>query len=269
MASLPRIDKAKFGPWAIVTGASSGIGKEFAKQIASSGINVVLVARRLELLETFGQELVQAFNVQYRAIGLDLMDENFIETLEDATHDLDLGLVVSCFGVPLMGEFLTHTRHDLIQSVQLKVIAHLSLAHHFGSRLAQHGHGGLLLVSSIGGLQGIPHVASTAAAEAYVLSLGEALHIEFKKHGVNVTVLLPGPTDTPAIIKQGISADDMPMKPMSTQQCVSEGLTALNANRATHVAGRMNRMMARLMPRAVATRIMGNMMNQLIIGKGQ
>jgi len=262
------IDRDKFGPWVLVTGASSGIGEEFARQLAANGLNLVLVARRLQLLEQLGQELEQTHNIRYRAVGLDLTNENFLETLDEATRDLDIGLVISNAGEPLPGQFLTVGRDELLHGVRLKVIAHLSLAHHFGRRLAKRGRGGLLLVSSIGGLQGVPHVANNAATEAYVLSLGEALHIEFQKLGVNVTVLMPGPTNTPGIAKQGVSPDQMPMKPMSPQQVVSEGLAALNGNRATHITGRMNRWMAALMPRAMATRVMGNMMEKLFTGKG-
>lgn len=265
---MTSIDRDKFGPWALVTGASSGIGEEFARQLAENGLNLVLVARRLHLLEKLGRELEQAYNIQYRAVGLDLTGDHFLETLEQQTHDLDLGLVISNAGEPIPGKFLTIERGELLHSVRLKVIVHLSLAHHFGRRLAKRGRGGLLLVSSIGGLQGVPHVANNAATEAYVLSLGEALHVEFQKLGVNVTVLLPGPTDTPGIARQGVSPDDMPMKPMPPQQVVAEGLAALNGNRATHIAGWMNRWMAALVPRAIATRMMGNMMEKLFAGKG-
>jgi uncharacterized protein len=267
MTHLTYVDRDKFGPWALVTGASSGIGEEFARQLAASGLNLILVARRLPLLEQLGHTLKQKYQIQYRAVELDLTEENFLETLDKVTRDLEIGLVISNAGMPVPGKFLTIERRDLIKSVNLKVIAHLNLAHHFGARLTKRGRGGLLLVSSIGGLQGVPHVANNAATEAYVLSLGEALHVEFEKRGVNVTVLLPGPTDTPGITKQGISPDDMPVKPMSPQQVVAEGLAALNANRATHIAGRMNRWMAALIPRSMATRVMGNMMEKLFTGK--
>jgi NAD(P)-dependent dehydrogenase (short-subunit alcohol dehydrogenase family) len=100
------LDKRQFGPWALVTGASSGIGKEFARQIAASGINVVLVARREELLAELGRAISQEFDVQYRALAMDLSQEGFIAGLADATHDIDIGLVVSNAGTGNPGEFL-------------------------------------------------------------------------------------------------------------------------------------------------------------------
>jgi len=101
-----QIDKKRFGPWALVTGASSGIGKEFAQQIAASGINVVLVARRDALLAELGRAISQEFDVQYRALAMDLSQEGFIAGLADATHDIDIGLVVSNAGTGNPGEFL-------------------------------------------------------------------------------------------------------------------------------------------------------------------
>lgn len=150
------------------------------------------------------------------------------------------------------------------QFLRLNVKAHLDLAHHFGHHLAQRKRGGLLLLSSTAGLQGIPFSAEYAAAKAYVLTLGEALHSEFQQKGVHVTVLLPGATDTPMLRATGLNPDKLPVKPMSPQQCVAEGLAALSANRATHIAGRLNRVMAALMPRSLAIRMYGSLTQQFM-----
>src|SRR3989442_12838545 len=100
------LDKERFGPWALVTGASSGIGKEFSRQIAASGINVVLVARREALLAELGRAISQELDVQYRALAMDLSQEAFIAGLADATDDIDIRLVVSNAGTPHPREFL-------------------------------------------------------------------------------------------------------------------------------------------------------------------
>ena len=108
-----RIDRKQFGPWALVTGASSGIGKEFARQIAASGINIVLIARREDLLKEVGVEFSKRFGVEHRVIVLDVSREDFIGRLASATDDLDIGLVVSNAGTGNPGEFLKLDRQLL------------------------------------------------------------------------------------------------------------------------------------------------------------
>jgi uncharacterized protein len=260
---VTRIDPHTFGPWAIVTGASSGIGKEFARQLAASGLHVVLVARRLSTLEELGGRLTTEFGVQYRAVGVDLAEEHFLSKLEEATHDLDIGLVVSNAGMWMLGDFVTMDDRRLQRSLRLNVEAHLDVAHHFGQHLAQRRRGGLLLTASTAGLQGIPFSAEYAAAKAYVLALGEGLHGELQKVGVHVTVLLPGATETPLLAASGFDLPSI-LKPMSPEQCVAEGLAALSANRATHIAGRMNRLLAALIPRRLATRMYGSLSAQVL-----
>src|SRR5919204_1252218 len=261
---VTRIDKNKFGPWAVVTGASSGIGKEFARQLAANGLNLVLVARRLPLLEALGTQLEEAHGIHYRAVGLDLTKEDFMKPLEEATHDLDIGLVISDAGAGGPEEFLVTEHQKLRQVVQLNAIVHLDLTHHYGRRLAQRGRGGILLVSTMGARQAVPYAANLAAAKAYVLSLGEALHVEFQVVGVHVTVLLPGATDTAAVPEFGLDQATRPLRLMPPERVAAEGLAALSANRAPHIAGRMNRIVAAITPRSVVSSMFGNLMRQAV-----
>jgi hypothetical protein len=258
----PLIDKSVFGPWAVVTGASSGIGKEMARHIASCGVNVVLVARRLGQLEEVGRAIAADFGVDFRVVQADLTEDGFLERITGCTEQLDVGLVVCNAGFASPGAFLTLDRQELLRGARLKVATNLTLIHHFGRKLAARRRGGLLLVSSIGGLAGVPYVASTAAAEAYLLTLGEGLHAELRAHGVHVTVLMPGPTLTESMGKMGVDPADMPMKPMAADRVAAEGLRALQANRSTHIAGAMNRILVRSMPRSLATRMMGAMIGK-------
>jgi short-subunit dehydrogenase len=258
-----QIDKRRFGPWAVITGASSGIGQEFARQIAASGIHVALVARRERLLRTVGAECTRASGVQHRIIPLDVSEPDFLPVLADATRDLDIGLVVSNAGTGNPGEFLKHDRQLLRETVRLGAMAHLDITHHFGAKLTERRRGGIVLAGAMGAENGVPLMANDGAAKAYVHSLGEALHFEFKPLGVCVTVLAAGFTDTAVIGKFGLDPKTMPMKPMSVEQCVSEALDGLRKNRSRVVPGRMNRILNALVPASLARKMEAN-----LLGKG-
>ena len=257
------LDKKRFGPWALVTGASSGIGKEFAQQIAASGINIVLVARREDLLKEVGVEFSKRYGVEHRVVVLDVSREDFIRQLASATDDLDIGLVVSNAGTGNPGEFLKLDRQLLEKTLRLNTMSHLDIAHYFGGKLAERRRGGLILVGAMGAENGIPCMANDGGAKAYVHSLGETLHYEFKPLGVYVTVLAAGVTNTAVLEKFALDPKTMPMKPMSVEQCVSEGLSGLVKNRSRIVPGRLNRIMNALVPASLARKLEAD-----LLGKG-
>jgi uncharacterized protein len=162
---------------------------------------------------------------------------------------------------------LSIEQSELLRIVRLNVISHLSLTHHYGRKLAQRGRGGILLVSAMGASEGIPYMANDSGTKAYVASLGTALNYELRKLGVNVSVLLPSPTDTPVIAELGIDPGSMPLKPMPVEQCVAEGLAALNTNRPTHISGRIYRIMMALMPRSLLVNFNGKMLHKAVAHK--
>jgi short-subunit dehydrogenase len=257
------LDKKRFGPWALVTGASSGIGKEFARQVAASGINIVLVARREDLLKEVGVEFSKRYGVEHRVVVLDVSREDFIGRLASATNDLDIGLVVSNAGTGNPGECLKLDRQLLEETLRLNTMSHLDIAHYFGRKLAERRRGGLILVGAMGAENGIPCMANDGGAKAYVHSLGEALHYEFKPLGVYVTVLAAGVTNTAVLEKFALDPKTMPMKPMSVEQCVSEGLSGLVKNRSRIVPGRLNRILNALVPASLARKMLAD-----LLGKG-
>ena len=261
------LDKKRFGPWALVTGASSGIGKEFARQIAASGINVVLVARRENLLDEVGQGLANGFNVQYRNVVADLSQEGFLDKLAEATNDLDIGLVVSNAGTGNPGEFLKLDRQLHRTTLRVSTMAHLDITHHFGAKLVKRGRGGLMLAGAMGAEAGVPRMANDGAAKAYVHSLGEALHYEFKPRGVYVTVLAAGFTNTAVLEKFGLEPKTMPMKPMSVEQCVSEALSGLRKNRSKVIPGRLNRILNAFVPASLARKIEADLIDKGLASK--
>lgn len=256
------IDKNKFGPWAIITGASSGIGKEFARQIAANGLNLVLVARRLPLLEDVGKSLAKEFGVQYRIIEADLSEESAILKITQATDDLDIGLLISNAGTGKVSKFLSLELDEIKAVNQLNAISHLSLTHYFGRKFMKRGRGGILLSGAMGAVDGVPYMASMAGSKALILSLGKSLHYEFKKTGINITVLEISPTDTAIIPKLGFNKNTMPMKPLSVEQCVDEALVALNKNQISVMPGRKYRIMNALIPGSVKRKMTGDLIKK-------
>src|SRR5256712_10496991 len=145
---------------------------------------------------------------------MDLSQEGFIAGLADATHDLDIGLVVSNAGTPNPGEFLKLDRQLLQATLRLNTMAHLDITHHFGAKLAERRRGGLILIGSVGAESGGPFLANDGGAEAYVHSLGEALHYEFKPRGVYVTVVQPPLTHTAVLGQLWVWPRNHPHQPM-------------------------------------------------------
>lgn len=257
-----RLDAERFGPWAVVTGASSGIGLEFARQIAASGINLVLVSRRAATLEEVGKGLAQQFGIDYRVIEADLSVPGAEGAIATETEDLDVGLLVSNAGTGQPGEFLAFEPSDLQRQTQLNALSHVMLTHHFSRRFAARGRGATLLVSALGADSGIPFHANPAAAKGMINTLGRSLHGELGRIGVGLTVLVVTPTDTPIIEKMGLRRSSMPMKPMSVQQCVGEGLRGLARNKMMVMPGRVFRIMNALMPYGLVRAMTANMMRK-------
>ena len=137
-----KVFKQKYGSWALVTGASSGIGQEFARQLAAKGLNVAVAARRKARLDTLENELQQKFGVQARAIAVDLTAPDFLDVIQNSTADLEIGLLVNNAGFGVPGAFLKQSMASRTNIVQLNVTAPMQLAYHFGQQMSQRGRGG-------------------------------------------------------------------------------------------------------------------------------
>lgn len=235
-----------FGPWAIVTGASSGIGREFCRQLADLDINLVLVSRNEAELERASTEIKSKRKVQTRVVPLDLSEPDFLPKMLEATEDLDIGLVVSNAGADHMGALLRIPLEDLRTMQRLNAASHLDIAHGYGSRFLKRRRktAGLLFLSSTASLQTTPLLANYAAAKAYVLNLGGALHHELKGTGIRSSVLVPGLTTTPGLTERtDVDFKTMPMKPMDVEPVVRAGLNGLQKNQAIVIPGKLNRFM--------------------------
>ncbi len=257
----------RYGPWALVTGASSGMGAEFARQLAARGMNLVLVARREQALADLKREIEAQAGVQVRTLALDLTDEAALPAIVEATQRLDIGLLVPCAGVETHGSFLDNELQDERSMMALNMASPLALSHHFTARMAERGHGGVIFVAATLAYQSVPYFANYAATKAYVLALGEALHVEMKGRGIDVTVLSPGLTSTDfgKAMRADIDFSKMPMTSMEAGPVVASALAALG-RKASVIPGRMNRVMAfaaqRILPRRHAAQLFGGLIEK-------
>ncbi len=245
---------SKYGPWALVTGASAGIGREFTRQLAAEGMNLVLASRSRERLEQHGQDLVSAHPISVRTLPVDLRAVGSAEALEEATADLEIGLLVNNAGIETHGAFLKSNLDADNALLQLNVVRPMELAHLFGQKMARRAKGGILFVSSTLGYQSVPYFANYASSKAYILSFGEALYFELKKQGVDVTVLSPGLTNTSmATEMDGVDFSKTPIPLMDVEPVVRTALRALG-RRPSVIPGTTNNVMAFLSKRILSRR---------------
>ncbi|MCY7378908.1 MAG: SDR family oxidoreductase [Gemmatimonadaceae bacterium] len=184
---------SRYGPWAIVTGASDGIGRAFAYDLAAAGMNVVLVARRGEVLEQIASELRTRHRISTLVITVDLARADAVAMIGAATSDLDAGLLVAAAGFGTSGPLIDAPLAPELEMVDVNCRAVLELSHQFGRRFAERGRGGIVLLSSLVAFQGVPRTANYAATKAYVQSLAEGLRVELGPRGVDVLASAPGP----------------------------------------------------------------------------
>ena len=185
--------RAKYGPWAVVTGASDGIGRAMAHDLAKAGLNLVLVARRRLVLEQLSTDLSTQYGIEIRIIDADLSEETAVENVISTTTDIEVGLLVACAGFGTAGRFIEMSIERELNMLDLNCRAVLAMSHHFGHHFAKQGHGGLILMSSLLAFQGTPLSANYAATKAYIQTLAEGLHAELSPLGVDVIASAPGP----------------------------------------------------------------------------
>ena len=183
----------QYGPWAVVTGASSGIGRELSLKLAEAGLHLILTARRKNLLDQLASELEATHKIQTKTVVADQATTAGIETVIEATTGLDVGLLVAAAGFGTSGYFHESDLREEKNMLQVNCTALLHITHHFSQQFVKNKKGGIILLSSMVGFQGVPFAANYAATKAYVQSLGEALNVELKPFGVDVLATAPGP----------------------------------------------------------------------------
>ncbi len=248
----------RYGPWAVITGASSGIGAAFASSLAGRGLNLVFVARRAERLRQMAAELATSYGVSIEPIELDLAEPDAADRLADATASKDVGLLISNAGFGFKGPHHEQDPAKLARLVQVHVLAPTLLSRAFAPRLIARGRGGIVMTGSVEGFMSSPWSAAYAATKAHVHALGEALWDELKPYGVDVLVLAPGATDTENLKLQGFDASKM--RGVMTPDAVATAALDNIKSGPLQVPGRQNKLIVGLMgliPRKTRIKLVG------------
>ena len=204
---MPSSFATKYGPWAVVAGASEGLGAAFAAAIAARGVNLVLLARRGEVLAAVAEDLRGRFGVEVRTEACDMARPDLADALAALTADIEVGLGVYNAAFATMGDLHERPMDDLMRVVDVNVRAPMIFARTLAPAMVARGRGGLVLMSSLAGFQGAPNIAAYAASKAFNTTLGESLWSELQPLGVDVTVCCAGAIRTPGYAAAAAGAD--------------------------------------------------------------
>jgi len=258
--------ESKYGPWALVTGAARGLGAEFSRQIASLGINLVLVDMLTDELARVAEEIQKKSARDIRTVVADLAHPEFIKTIREQIEGIEVGLLVSNAAFGPVGLFFEQSLEDKLRMVDVNVRAPLILVQEFGAKMMARKRGGIILLSSASALHGVAYAANYAATKAYNLILAESLWDELRQHGVDVLGFMPGATRTtgfllskPHLERSGLATV------MEPEPTVNEALKALGMT-PSRIAGRRNRwiifLAGKLLPRRRMIGLVGRTMHE-------
>ncbi len=246
----------RYGPWALVTGASAGIGQGFAEQLAGAGLNVVLVARRRERLEALAARLETAHAIKSRILVVDLVEPGAAARICQAVTDLDIGLLVNNAGTGWIGRFDLQEPEALTRLVRLHCEAPVDLTSRMLVRMRRRSHAGIVLVASAGAYVPMPYYAVYGGTKAFLAMWGEALAAELEDRAIDVLVVAPGDTRTEF---QEV-AGERSTRWSRVEDVVAASLQALGRHSRV-IPGFENRLgvlAARFLPRRLVVRMMRN-----------
>ena len=252
---------ARYGPWALVTGASDGIGEAMARELTARGLSLVLCARRAPRLDALGAELSRRHGIACRSVALDLADPAQQHRLHEACAPLDIGLLVAAAGFGSAGPWLTCDVAGQASMLAVNCGAVLAQCGWLAPRLAARGHGGLMLMSSIVAFQGCPGSAHYAATKAWVQTLAEGLHAELGPLGVDVLAVAPGPVASGFGARAGMRLDGA-TPPAAIAAAALRALPHGGTSRPGTRARLLGWSLATA-PRALRVRLMGRIMARL------
>ena len=231
-----RVPYAKYGPWAVVAGGSEGVGAEFARLLASSGVNLVLVARKPGPLEKAAADC-RELGVEVRTLATDLVESSAVAELTSLTEGLEVGLLIYNAGAnTCSAEFLDAELTDFQKVIDLNITTMMALVHHYGRAMRERRRGGILLVGSMSGYLGSVRHTVYGGVKAYGRIFAEGLWLELREYNIDVTELVLGVTRTPAMERVGLNFDVPGMRVAEPADVAREGLDHLGDG-PVHVAG--------------------------------
>jgi short-subunit dehydrogenase len=254
---------SKYGPWAIVAGASEGLGAAFAEALAERGLNLLLLARRGDHLQAIADRLRAGSRVQVRVDVCDLARADLPKAIEAATADLDIGLAVYNAAYVPVGDLIGRSIDDLLQVIDVNVRGPLVLVRALAPKMVQRGRGGIVLMSSLAGDQGAPRIATYAASKAFNTVFGQGLWKELAPRGVDVVVCCAGAIRTPGYATT--AGKDAPGT-LNADDVANQALDALGRGPVV-VPGAINRVarfvLGRALPRRTALSIFARSTQEL------
>ena len=225
--TAPAFDTTRYGPWAVITGGSEGVGAAFAELLAAAGMNLLLVARKPGPLEDTAQRCRES-RVQVRTLSTDLSDPTSARVVAEAVADVEVGLLIHNAGANThSAPFLDGDLAAFGRVIDLNVTTPLALVHHFGAPMRERRRGGILLVGSVAGYLGSNRHTVYGGVKAFGRIFAESLWLELREHDVDVLELVLGVTRTPAMERVGLNFDVPGMAVSEPEEVAREGLAAL------------------------------------------
>lgn len=240
----------------MITGASAGIGEEFARRLAAEGFNLVIVARRKERLEKLKQQLEAKHKNEILIAAIDLLSENYLQELIEIIGERQIGLLINNAGFGYRGQFIDADVKNDENMIKLNCIVPTVLTHHFVKPMIVNKKGGIIFLASVVAFQATPTTTTYAATKVFNAFLSEGLWYELKKYNIDVLSLNPGGTNTE--FQQVANSTTGPI-PRTTQQVVETALKALG-KKPSVVDGLYNKILAvssRLVSRRIAVTVAG------------
>ena len=253
--------KERYGEWALVTGASSGIGADFARQLAEKGMNIIIVARRVFNMEKIAREIEKSYGIITLVIGQDLTEPEAVEIIKEKVGEREIGVLVNNAGYGVLGKFHENDRDYQANMVTLNCYVPVALTGLFIDQMVERGKGAVIFLASTAAYQGVPYFSVYSATKSFNLYLAEGLWGEYKKLGIDVLALSPGYTTTEFQSHAHIKRMRGP-KPARSPDVVKLALRKLS-KRASVVHGVINYIgafMSRLLPRKTVISVSGAVM---------